>query len=116
MKFGLRLIQYLGNPRRLVDLAGQADHACLEDVWFPHDAFMGNTWALTSAVALFGTPLFRPGPGALTNWPRSFRPVLACFFFLGVGAMVDPRFCGGRKLGNLRKPLKNSVPTNHGSP
>ena len=51
MKFGLRLIQYLGSPRRLVELAVQAEHAGFEYVWFPHDAFMGNTWVLTSAVA-----------------------------------------------------------------
>ncbi len=51
MKFGLRLIEYLGSPRRLVELAVQAEHAGFEYVWFPHDAFMANTWVLTSAVA-----------------------------------------------------------------
>ena len=51
MRFGLRLIQYLGNPRQLVELAVLAEQAGFDFVWFPHDAFMGNTWVITAAVA-----------------------------------------------------------------
>ena len=50
--------------------------------------------ALTSAVALLGTPFLRPGPGGLTNWPWRFRPFVAWFFFRGVvGTVTSPRFC-----------------------
>jgi len=51
LKFGLRLIQYLGNPRQLVELATLAEQAGFDSVWFPHDAFMVNTWALAAATA-----------------------------------------------------------------
>ena len=51
MKFGLRLIGYLGNTRQLVNLAIQAEQAGFDFVWFPHDTFMANTWVITSAVA-----------------------------------------------------------------
>lgn len=51
MRFGLRLIQYLGSPRQLVQLAVLAEEAGFDSVWFPHDAFMANTWPLTAAVA-----------------------------------------------------------------
>jgi 5,10-methylenetetrahydromethanopterin reductase len=51
MKFGLRLIGYLGNTRELVRLAVLAEQAGFDYVWFPHDTFMGNTWVITSAVA-----------------------------------------------------------------
>lgn len=49
MKFGLRLIGYLGNTRELVRLAVLAERAGFDFVWFPHDTFMGNTWVITSA-------------------------------------------------------------------
>ncbi len=51
MRFGLRLIQWLGEPRRLVELAVLAEQEGFDQVWFPHDPFMLQTWALTSAVA-----------------------------------------------------------------
>ena len=51
MRFGLRLIQYLGTPRRLVELAVLAEEAGFDSVWFPHDAFLGNSWVLTAAAA-----------------------------------------------------------------
>ena len=52
MKFGLRLIGYLGNARELVRLAVLAEQAGFDFVWFPHDTFMANTWVITSAVAM----------------------------------------------------------------
>ncbi len=51
MRFGLRLIQWVGDPRRLVELAVLAERAGFDQVWFPHDPFMYQTWALTAAVA-----------------------------------------------------------------
>lgn len=52
MRFGIRLLQHLGSSRELVGLAELADRAGFDQIWFPHDAFMRNTWALTSAAAL----------------------------------------------------------------
>ncbi len=51
MKFGLRLIQYVGGPRALVDLAIEGERAGFDSLWFPHDPFMRHTWVMTSAVA-----------------------------------------------------------------
>jgi 5,10-methylenetetrahydromethanopterin reductase len=51
MKFGLRLIGYLGNARELVRLAVLGEQAGFDYLWFPHDTFMANTWVITSAVA-----------------------------------------------------------------
>ena len=51
MKFGLRLIGYLGTAPELVHLAVLAEEAGFDFVWFPHDTFMCNTWVITSAVA-----------------------------------------------------------------
>ena len=51
MKFGLRLIGYLGDARELLRLAVLGEQAGFDYVWFPHDTFMANTWVITSAVA-----------------------------------------------------------------
>jgi 5,10-methylenetetrahydromethanopterin reductase len=51
MKFGLRLIGYLGDSHELLRLAVLGEQAGFDYVWFPHDTFMANTWVITSAVA-----------------------------------------------------------------
>jgi 5,10-methylenetetrahydromethanopterin reductase len=51
VRFGLRLIQWLGSPRRLLELGVLAEQEGWDEVWFPHDPFMLQTWALTSALA-----------------------------------------------------------------
>lgn len=51
MRFGLRLIQWLGDPRRLLELGVLAEEEGWDEVWFPHDPFMLQTWTLTSALA-----------------------------------------------------------------
>jgi 5,10-methylenetetrahydromethanopterin reductase len=52
MRFGIRLIEYLGDSRELLRLAVKADAAGVDSIWFPHDTFMRNTWVLTSAAAV----------------------------------------------------------------
>lgn len=52
MRFGIRLLQHLGDSRELLRLAELADRADFDQIWFPHDAFMRNTWAVTSAASL----------------------------------------------------------------
>jgi 5,10-methylenetetrahydromethanopterin reductase len=51
MKFGIRLIEYLGTSTELLKLAVLAEHSGVDSVWFPHDPFMRNTWVMTSAAA-----------------------------------------------------------------
>lgn len=51
MRFGIRLIDFLGSPRELIRLSVLAEEAGFDCVWFPHDTFMRNTWVLTAAVA-----------------------------------------------------------------
>lgn len=51
IRFGLRLIGYLGPVERLIELARLGEAAGFDSIWFPHDTFMHNTCVLTSAVA-----------------------------------------------------------------
>jgi 5,10-methylenetetrahydromethanopterin reductase len=71
MKFGLRLIGYLGNAREIVRLAVLAEKAGFDYVWFPHDTFMANTWVITSAVA---AQTSRIGIGSVGTNPYTTNP------------------------------------------
>ncbi|MHB8621422.1 MAG: LLM class flavin-dependent oxidoreductase [Chloroflexota bacterium] len=51
MRFGVRLLDDLGGPAELVDLAVRAEDLGFDSVWFPHDTFRLNSWVLTSATA-----------------------------------------------------------------
>ena len=51
MKIGLRLIEFLGSPRELVELTVLGEEAGFDSVWYPHDTFMQSTLALTTAAA-----------------------------------------------------------------
>jgi len=51
MRVGIRLVQYLGSPADIVDLAVHAEQCGLDEVWVPHDPFMTSAWAVTSAIA-----------------------------------------------------------------
>jgi 5,10-methylenetetrahydromethanopterin reductase len=51
VKVGVRLVQYLGSPRDVVDLAVAAEEAGLDEVWVPHDPFMSNAWTVSTAIA-----------------------------------------------------------------
>jgi 5,10-methylenetetrahydromethanopterin reductase len=51
MRFGLRLIGYVGSSRELVQLARLGEEAGFDTIWFPHDTFFHNTWVMTTAVA-----------------------------------------------------------------
>jgi len=71
MKFGLRLIGYLGNAPEIVRLAVLAEEAGFDYVWFPHDTFMANTWVITSAVA---SRTSRIGIGSVGTNPYTTNP------------------------------------------
>ena len=51
MRFSVRLIQHLGSPRDVVNLAVLADKAGFDQAWFPSDTFMYNAWSIIAAVA-----------------------------------------------------------------
>ena len=51
MRFSVRLIQHLGSPRDIVDLAILADKAGFDQAWFPSDKFMYHAWSIIAAVA-----------------------------------------------------------------
>lgn len=63
MRFGIRLIEYLGSTRELLRLAVGAEAAGVDSVWFPHDSFMRNSWVLTSAAATLTTRVQLGGVG-----------------------------------------------------
>lgn len=71
MKFAIRLIEYLGDSRRLVRLAVAAERAGFDAVWFPHDPFMRHTWVLTTAAA---TATRRIGIGSVATNPYTTDP------------------------------------------
>ncbi len=51
MKVSVRLVQYLGSPREIVELAVAAEEAGIDEVWVPHDPFMSNAWTIQTAIA-----------------------------------------------------------------
>ena len=71
MRFGIRLIQYHGDARRLVELAALAERAGVDQVWYPHDPFMRHTWALAAATAVCTE---RIGIGSIATIPYTTDP------------------------------------------
>lgn len=51
MRFGIRLIQYLGSPREIVELGILADRAGFHHAWFPCDKFMYNAWPILASLS-----------------------------------------------------------------
>ena len=51
MRVSVRLVQFLGTPREVVDLAVAAEGAGVDEVWVPHDPFMTHAWTVTTAIA-----------------------------------------------------------------
>lgn len=90
MRFGLRLIGYLGEPRRLVELAKQGEDAGFDSVWFPHDSFMYNTWMLTTAVAEATSriEIGSVGTNPYTTDPSEIATYLATADLLSKGRMI----------------------------
>lgn len=90
MRFGLRLIGYLGEPRRLVELAKLGEEAGFDSVWFPHDSFMYNTWMLTTAVAEATSriEIGSVGTNPYTTDPSEIATYLATVDLLSKGRMI----------------------------
>ena len=98
MKFGLRLIGYLGSARDLVRLAVLAEQAGFDYVWFPHDTFMGNTWVITSAVASqtsririgsVGTNPYTTNPAEIATYVATLDDLSAGRAVLGLGLHTE---------------------------
>ncbi len=94
MKFGLRLIGYLGNAREIVRLAVKAEEAGFDYVWFPHDTFMANTWVITSAVAMqtshirigsVGTNPYTTNPAEIATYIATLDDISGGRAVLGLG-------------------------------
>jgi 5,10-methylenetetrahydromethanopterin reductase len=51
VKVSVRLVQYLGSPREVVELAVAAERAGIDEVWVPHDPFMSHAWTVQTAIA-----------------------------------------------------------------
>ena len=94
MRFGLRLIEYLGPVPELVRLAVAGEKAGFDSVWFPHDTFMRHTWVTTSAVATaterieigsVGTNPYTTHPLELATYAASLDELSGGRFILGMG-------------------------------
>ncbi len=90
MKFGIRLIEFLGPSRELLRLAVAAESAGVDSIWFPHDLFMRNTWALTSAVAMLThrVRLGSVGINVHTNHPAEIATYAATLDELSGGRCI----------------------------
>ena len=98
LRFGIRLIEYLGSSRRLVELAAAAEQAGFDSVWFPHDAFMRNTWVLTTATAectsriqigSVGTNPYTADPGEVATYVATLDELSGGRCILGLGMHTD---------------------------
>ncbi len=98
MKFGLRLIGYLGNIQELIHLAILGEKAGFDDLWFPHDTFMGNTWVITSAVATrtsririgsVGTNPYTTNPAEIATYVAALDELSAGRAVLGLGIHTE---------------------------
>ena len=98
MRFGLRLIEYLGPVKDLVRLAVAGEKAGFDSVWFPHDTFMRHTWVTTTAVA---TATKRIRIGSVGTNPYTTHPVELATYAATVDELSGGRFILGMGLHTL---------------
>ena len=98
MRFGLRLIGYLGTNREIIELARAAEAAGFDSVWFPHDTFMHNTWVLTTAAAeatdrieigTVGLNPYTTDPSEIATYAATLDDLSSGRFILGLGVHTD---------------------------
>lgn len=98
MRFGLRLIGYLGDSKELVRLATLAEKAGFDSVWFPHDTFMHNTWVLSTAAAeatstikigTVGTNPYTTNPCEIATYAATLDDLSNGRLILGIGVHTD---------------------------
>lgn len=98
MRFGLRLIEYLGPVKDLVRLAVAGEKAGFDSVWFPHDTFMRHTWVTTTAVA---TATERIQIGSVGTNPYTTHPVELATYAATLDELSGGRFILGMGLHTL---------------
>jgi len=98
MRFGIRLIEYLGDTRELLRLAVAAEQAGVDSLWFPHDPFMRNTWVLTSAAAVMtrrvqiggvGINPYTTDPSEIATYVATLDELAQGRCILGLGLHTD---------------------------
>ncbi len=94
LRFGIRLIEYLGSSKELIRLATMAEAAGFDSVWFPHDPFMRNTWVLTTGTAMatsrieigsVGTNPYTTDPSEIATYAATLDELSSGRFILGLG-------------------------------
>lgn len=94
MKFGIRLIDYVGTIGQRVELTVLAEQAGFDYAWYPHDTFMHNTWVMTAAAAAatskiqvgsVGTNPFTTNPAEIATYIASLDELSGGRAVLGLG-------------------------------
>lgn len=121
MRVGVRLIQYLGSPAEVVDLAIHAEACGLDEVWVPHDPFMTSAWAVTSAIAArtervtigsIGTNPYTTDPSEIAAYLATLDLLSHGRAALGLGLHTDEMVRWlGYDPGDLTQRLRSSVAT-----
>jgi 5,10-methylenetetrahydromethanopterin reductase len=121
MRVGVRLIQYLGSPADIVDLAVHAEACGLDEVWVPHDPFMTSAWAVTSAIAArteritigsIGTNPYTTDPSEIAAYLATLDLLSHGRAALGLGLHTEEMVRWlGYDAGDLAERLRSSVAT-----
>ena len=121
MRVGIRLIQYLGSPAEVVDLAVHAEECGLDEVWIPHDPFMTSAWAVTSAIAVrteritigsIGTNPYTTDPSEIAAYLATLDLLSNGRAALGLGLHTEEMVRWlGYDPGDLAERLRTSVAT-----
>jgi 5,10-methylenetetrahydromethanopterin reductase len=121
VRVGVRLIQYLGSPAEIVDLAVHAEACGLDEVWVPHDPFMTSAWAVTSAIAArteritigsIGTNPYTTDPSEIAAYLGTLDLLSHGRAALGLGLHTEEMVRWlGYDVGDLAERLRASVTT-----
>ena len=88
LTFGIRLSQFVGGAKELIELAVRAEENGFDQVWFPSDPFLPNAWALSSAVA---TRTNRIQVGSLGTNPYLTSPAEIATFVATLDNLTEGR-------------------------
>jgi 5,10-methylenetetrahydromethanopterin reductase len=88
MRFGIRILQYLGSPRDIVELGILADEAGFDHAWFPSDKFMFHALPIMVTLAEH-TKRIIVGPNGIE--PYAISPGETATFMA-----TQDLLCGGR--------------------
>jgi 5,10-methylenetetrahydromethanopterin reductase len=98
LTFGIRLSQFVGCAKELIELAVRAEENQFDQVWFPSDPFLPNAWALSSAVAMrtnrirvgsLGTNPYLTSPAEIATFVATLDHLTDGRALLGIGLHSD---------------------------